>query len=107
MDDEDVGTDVEEVEVQGADLITRLPQYILPCKGNTKVPKDIDERKVPLQTTLLPDEIAFKGLCLGWVPLLKLEDWDLDDHDKFPHLATEKLMCLIIYKTTRMTTLEP
>ena len=61
MDDEDLGIDVEEVEVQGVDPITQLPEYIPPCKGKTKVPKDIDKGKVPLQTPLLPDEIVFEG----------------------------------------------
>ena len=74
MDDEDLGIDVEEVEVQDADPITRLLEYIPPCKGKTKVPKDIDESKVPLQTPPLLDEIVFEGPCLGQVPLLKLKD---------------------------------
>ena len=39
--------------------------------------------------------------------LLKLEDWDLADHEKFPHLATEQLMHHIIDTHARMTTLEP
>jgi len=86
MDDEDVGLDVEEVEAQGPDPITRLAENVPPCKGKAKVPKDIDERKVLLQTPLLLDEIIFEGPCLGQVPLLKLEDWDLVDHEKFPHL---------------------
>jgi len=74
MDDEDLGINVEEVEVQGVDSITRLPEYIPLHKGKTKVPKEIDESKVPLQTPLLSDEIFFEGLRLGWAPLLKLED---------------------------------
>lgn len=61
MDDEDVGVEVEEVEAQGADLITRLPEYVPLCKAMTKVPKEIDERKIPLQTPLLLDEIIFDG----------------------------------------------
>jgi len=65
MDDEDVGIDVEEVEAQGFHHITWLPEYVPPRKGKTKVPKDIDESKVPLQTPLLLDEIVFEGLCLG------------------------------------------
>ena len=88
MDDEDLGIDVEEVEVQGADPITLFPEYVPLCKGETKVPKDIDKSKVPLQTPLLLDEIVFEGPCLWRVPLLKLEDWDLTDTKKFPHLAT-------------------
>lgn len=80
MDDEDLGIDVEEVEAQRANPITRLLEYIPLHKGKTKAPKDIDESKVPLQTPLLPDEIIFEELHLGRVPLLKLEDWDLVDH---------------------------
>jgi len=74
MDEEDVGVYLEEVEAQGADPITMLPEYVPSCKGKTKVLKDIDERKTPLQTPLLPDEIVFKGSRLAWVLLLKLED---------------------------------
>ena len=65
MDDEDLGVEVEEVEVEGADPITKLPEYVPQCKGKTKVPKDIDESKVTLHTPLLPDEIVFEGPCLG------------------------------------------
>jgi len=54
MDDEDMGVDVDDVEAQGADPITRLPKYVPLHKGKTKVPKDI-----PLQTPLLPNEIVF------------------------------------------------
>jgi len=74
MDDEDFGVEVEEVEVKGSNPITKLPEYIPPHKGRTKVPKDINKIKVALHTPLLWDEIVFEGPCLGWVPLLKLED---------------------------------
>jgi len=73
MDDEDLGVEVEEVEVEGSDPITKFPKYIPLCKGKTKVPKDIDERKVTLHTHILSEEIVFEGLFLGRVPLLKLE----------------------------------
>ena len=43
-----------EVETQGVDPITRLPEYVPPRKGKSKVPKDIDESKSYLQTPLLP-----------------------------------------------------
>lgn len=49
MDDEDVGVQVEEVEAQCVDTITQLPEYVPPSKPKTKVPKDIDENKTPLQ----------------------------------------------------------
>lgn len=101
--DEDVGVEVEEVEVEGYVPITRLLEYVPPCRGKTKVLKDIDESKVTLHTPLLPNEIVFEGPCLGWFPLLKLEDWDLVDIDKFPHLATYQLMHHVVHTTTEMT----
>lgn len=39
--------------------------------------------------------------------LLKLEDWNFADHEKFPCLATEKLMRHIIDTNMGMTALEP
>lgn len=35
-----------------------------------------------------------------------LKDWDLAEHEKFTHLATEQLMHCIIDTTSRMTALE-
>lgn len=81
-----------EVETQGANPITRLPEYVPLCKGKAKVPKDIDESKSSLQTPLLPDNIVFEGPHLGQVPILKFEYWDLADHEKFLNLVTEQLM---------------
>ena len=82
-----------EEETQGADPLTRLPAYVPPWKGKARVPKDLDERNISLQTSLLPNEIIFDGPHLGRVPALKFEDWDLADHEKFPHWATAQLMC--------------
>lgn len=74
MDDEDVGVDLEEVEAQGVDPITQLPEYVPPQKGKAKVSKDINESNTPLQTPLLSDEKFFEGPRLVQVPLLKLYD---------------------------------
>lgn len=70
------------------------------------MPKDIDESKTPLQTPLLSDDIVFDRPRLAQVPLLKLEDWDLVDHKKFPHLETKQLMCCIIDMNAGMIALE-
>jgi len=67
MDDEDVGMEIEEVKAKGGDRITLLSEYVPPRKLNSKVPKDIDESKTPLQTPLLLDEITFDGPRLAWV----------------------------------------
>jgi len=57
IDDEDLGVEVEDVEVEGSNPITKFSEYV--------------------------------PLYLGWVPFLKMEDWDLADHEKFLHLVIE------------------
>ena len=89
VDEEDLEL---EVETQGVDPITRLPKYVPLRKGKLKVLKDIDGSKSSLQTPMFPDNIIFKGPHLGRVPMLKFEDWYLVNHEKFPYLATAKLM---------------
>lgn len=64
-DDEDIGVEVEDIEVEGSDPITKLSEYIPLHKGKIKVPKDIDKSKVTLHIPLLPDDVFFKGLHLG------------------------------------------
>jgi len=99
--------DVEmEVETQGTDPITQLPEYVPPCKGKSKVLKDIDESKSSLKNPLLLDNLVFEGLHLQRVPVLKFEDWDPIDHKKFMHLATAKLMGQRIDEITRTIQLE-
>jgi len=41
------------------------------------------------------------------VSILKLEDRDLADHEKFPHLATKQLVCRTIDTNMGMIALEP
>ena len=88
-DEEDLGM---EVETQGVDPLTCLHAYVPSRKGKARVHKDLDERKISLQTPLLLDDILFEGMHLGQVPALKFQDWDLADHEKFPHLKTAQLM---------------
>jgi len=56
-EEEDVEMDVD---TWGTDPLTRLPTYVPPQKGKAKVPKDIDESKISLQTPLLLDNIIFE-----------------------------------------------
>ena len=53
------------------------------------MPKDTDESKSSLQTSLLLNDIVFEGAHLGWVLVIKFKDWDLKNHEKFLNLATE------------------
>lgn len=48
-----------------------------------------------------------EGALLGHILTLKLEDWDLGDHEKFPQLAPNKYLSKIYYEETRVTILEP
>lgn len=61
-EDEDEGMEEETKLVHPP---TKFPTYIRPHKGKVKVPKDLDERKSPLQTPLLPEDIIFEGMHLG------------------------------------------
>ena len=47
MDDEDLGVEVEEVEVEGSDPITKLPEYVPPRKGKTKVQRTLTKVRLP------------------------------------------------------------
>ena len=71
---------------------TKIPAYVPPRKGKTKVLKDLDETKRSLQTLLLPNGIVFEGTHLRRMPTMKFEYWDLADCEKFPHLETVNLM---------------
>jgi len=62
------------IDAEGVEPISKLPDYILPHKGKVKFPKDTDAGKFLLNTPLLPEAITFEGLCLAWIPHLKMED---------------------------------
>ena len=65
MDDDDLGIDTEDVEVDGSDPITKFLEYIPLPRSKAKVSKEIDERKVTLYTPLLPDKIILKDSAWG------------------------------------------
>ena len=60
-----------------------------------------------VSTPLLPEKVEFEGTKLARIPILKIKDWDLTDHERFPHLVTSKYMTKIYYEETRVTWLEP
>jgi len=106
MGDEDIEMGVEDVYVEGYDPISKLPEYITPCRGKMKVPKYIEESKVTLHAPLLLDKIIVEGPHVGNISLLKLEDSDLDDTKHFLHLAANQLMHRVFHKNTGVTALE-
>lgn len=63
-----------EEDIQPIHSVTKLPTYVPPSKGKTKVLKYLDETKSSLQTPLLPDGIVFEGMHLGRVATMKFED---------------------------------
>lgn len=97
----------EDIDIEGADPISKIPPYVLLSWGKAKVPKEIDENKITLFTLLLIDKITFEGLCLAHVPHLKMEDWGLADTKRFPHLVTDTFMYHIFYKDIGVIVLEP
>jgi len=72
-----------------------------------KVTKDPDAAKFLINTPLLPEGITFEGPGLAWIAYLKMEDWDLDDHERFPHLTMDNEMKQVYYKESGVTTLKP
>ena len=51
--------------------------------------------------------MVFEGALLAHIPVLKLKDLDVVDHEKLPHFATNKYMTKIYYEETRVTKREP
>lgn len=88
----------EDINTEGVDPISKLPNYIPPHKEKVKVPKDLDGGKFLLNTPLLLKNITSEVLHLARIPHLKLEDWDLVDHERFLHLETENNMKRVFYK---------
>lgn len=71
-----------------------------------KVTKDSYSEKVTIATHLLLEQVPFEGLWLARIPLLKIEDWNLGDHARFPHLVTDKNMRRVYYEKSCVTALE-
>lgn len=100
------GQGIKDIDAQGVEPITKLPDYISLCKGKVKVAKDPDSYNFSISTPLLPEQVPFEGLQLAWIPFLKMEDCDLANHARFPHLAIDKYMKHIYYAELGVTTLE-
>lgn len=98
LDEEELHGGIEEMKDKEGAHMTWLPKYIPPRKGKAKVSKDLDSAKFMVPTPLLQKRVVFEGSLLGCIPSLKLEDWDLEDHEKFPQLATNKYLVKIDYK---------
>lgn len=79
----------EDIDAEVAKPLTKFPEYIPSQKGKAKVPKDLDSNKFLLHTPLFPEHITFEGMRLVQVPLLKMEDWDMANHEQLPHLTTK------------------
>jgi len=95
----------EDIDAEGIEPITKFLEYIPPRKGKMKVSNDPDSEQFIIHTPLLPEKITFEGMCLAHVPLLKMEDWDLADHESFPHLTIENYMRRVYYKDSGVTEL--
>jgi len=85
--EEGIGT--KDIDAKGLEPITKLPKYIPSQKGKKKVTKDPYSDKFIISMPLLSEQVLFGGLCLSWIPLLKMEDMDLADLERFLHLATK------------------
>lgn len=100
------GQGTEDIDAKGLEPFTKLLDYIPLHKGKTKVTKDLDFDKFVISTPLFPEQVPFEGLCLMQIPMLKMEYWDLMDHEWFPHLATTNYMKHVYYPDSGVTELE-
>lgn len=97
---------MEDINIEGVYPISKLLEYIPLHQGKVKALKDPNEGQFLLNTPLLPEKITFEGLCLAFIPHLKLEYWDFGDIEQFPHLAIDTFMKRVFYKEYGVTTLE-
>ena len=98
---------MEELDYEEGEPITNLPEYIPLWKGKMKVTKDLYSGKFMVSTPLLPEQVIFEGAFLAHNLVLKMEDWDLADHAKFPHLEIPHLMKPKENTAVGVTELEP
>lgn len=98
---------IKEIHVKEGELMTMLPKYIRPCKAIAKFPNDPDNEKFMVSTPLLLEKVVFEGTLLTHISTLKMEYWDLGDHEKFPQLEPTKYISKVYYKETKVTRLEP
>jgi len=89
---------MEDIYVEGVEPMMRLPNCIPSWKGKAKVTMDPNTENFAIATCLLPEQIPFEGPQLPRISLLKMEDWDLTNHTKFPHLVTKNICRSLIMK---------
>lgn len=97
----------EDIDAKDMEPICKFLDYIPLCKGKEKVTKDPDAERFLIHKPLLPESITFEGPRLVRVSHLKMEDWDLVENERFPHLKTENYMKQVYYKESSVTALEP
>lgn len=107
MEKEELNEAFEDTNVEGAKPISQLPPYMPLWKPTSKVTRDLDSIKFKVFTPLLHEEVPSEGELLAQVPYLKMEDWDLGDHDKFPQLEPKKYLKAVYYEELGLTRLEP
>lgn len=59
--DLEVEEGTKDINIYRVDPISRLPEYIRPCKGKVKVPKALDEGHFLFNTPLLLENVTFEG----------------------------------------------
>jgi len=100
------GQIMEDIVAEDTKPITKLPRYIPLRKGKAKITKDPDSEKFTISTPLLPEHVPFEGPRHARIPLLKMEDWDLEDRTNFPNLVIDNFMKHVHYEETGVTVLE-
>ena len=97
---------VEDIDAEEVVIIPQIPPYVPSRKPTSKVNNDPDSGKFQIYTPFLPEDICFEGNLLAQVPFLKMEDYDLGDHAKFPQLEPSKYLKSIYYEESGVMRLE-
>lgn len=106
LDEEELKVGTKDIHREEVVLITQLPPYVPPRKSIAKVAKDPNSEKYKVFTPLLLEDVVVEGDLLAWVPFLKMEDWDLGDHLKFPLFEPKKYLKKVYYEESVFTRLE-
>jgi len=107
LDEEELAIRFVDINIDEVELISRLPLYMSSRKPTAKVTKDLDSIKYKIFTPLLLEEVPIEGKLLAKAPNLCMEDWDLNDRNKYPQFEPIKCLQYVYYEEVGVTRVEP
>jgi len=99
--------EMQQMETEGAKILSLLLPYFPPRNPGSKRIKDPKDVRFGTFRPLLPEKFPFEGEVLGKFLELKMEDWDFNDTSKYPQFKPSKYLLQIYYPDSRVTRSEP